>query len=326
MQFERYISAYEEALKNGIRPREQSWEEFFDAQIEGLHASRHDPGQIHSYNHLIMQERWYALGKPYYKVWPTMVDLFTTTRLDIPVEALRVPYEAFAIYLPSEPILTFQDGGQDWWVHSMLIGGSEFTVRADGERVDQPALTVWVDIGEKGPNGMTVFSHQRANFVAGGTIEEGFGKIKHPTAEVGVNVPDEIMDASIRLSIAVCFLAVGGGRVVERDILSRHLEAYLAEREDSPKRQAWEEKSIKYGLGGWHIGRDRCERGLSFTRGVQYADAVRDGQSGRSLLFTHWRGAHFHTYRKGPGRNQLEVKWIEPIQVRKDLPPKPLKR
>lgn len=328
MDFERYFSQYERCLKLGLSPTQQSWKEFYNELI--MSFSTEETRRIFagfnlnsSVNQVLAEKHWYLDGKPYFKVWPSMIDEFTTTRLDIPCEILKQPYTAFCIYLPKEPILDFHDKGQHWQVKSMLVYFSEASIVASGELEDSLEATVWIDIGEE-DNGVPVLTYRHAIFSGSGTIEEAFAKLPPDPVEFGVAMPREITEACVRLAIATCFLASGGSRVLERDILSRHLDAYLKEPQQSPLRAKWEAKSLKYGLGGWHVGRGRQERELHLG-GKSYHDALRES-GGRSLFYQHKRRGHFRVVRFGPQKQQARVDWQDELVIRKDLPPKPLDR
>ena len=159
-----------------------------------------------------------------------------------------------------------------------------------------------------------------------GTIEAGFANL--PTAwetMEGVIVPKDITEACVRLAVATCFLACGGERVIERDILSRHIDEYRRTETPPDRKRVIEAKAARLGQGGWHIGRGRSERELHLKKGVSYSEALKQA-GGRSLLFQHVRGGHFRRVRFGPGKLQHRVQFFDDITVRPDLPPKPILR
>jgi hypothetical protein len=137
-------------------------------------------------------------------------------------------------------------------------------------------------------------------------------------------IPVSVMDAMMRLLIAVHFLATGSHKVLEFDVLSKHLSAYRALEVNNPKRKEYEKKAQIAGKYGWNISYGRAERGLKLPNGISYEDAVRSA-GGRELLYQHTRGGHWHTVRIGQGRKDIKVIWYDETVVRSDLPPCPLK-
>ena len=165
----------------------------------------------------------------------------------------------------------------------------------------------------------------------GMTIEENLGDIRDiPShmSEDGHTVPASIMEACYRLVVAVYFLATGSHKVLEQDVLSKHLKKYRELDPDNTLHQK-EKKLIERmakdkGKFGWNIGRGLEDRHLKLPRGVTYEEAVREA-GGRELLYQHVRGGHWHTVRYGHGRQKQKVVWFDRTTVRPDLPPAPFK-
>jgi len=138
-------------------------------------------------------------------------------------------------------------------------------------------------------------------------------------------VPASIVEACFRLVVGICFVSTGSQKVLERDVLSKHLNAYrerMAEG-DTKKCKEIERKAKDKGKFGWNVGIDRHGRHLVLPKGVTYEDAVNKA-GGRHLLYQHERGAHWHLYWTGEGRKTPVVKWVEETTVRSDLPVKPI--
>ena len=131
----------------------------------------------------------------------------------------------------------------------------------------------------------------------------------------GVCVPRELQARCLRLVVSVCFLATGGDRLVEPDVLGKDLAAYIeAQRRDDRQRvQQIVERAVRRGKRGWHVGQQ--ERSLPLA-----SDAVRHGDGGDahgSLQFQHQRRAHFRLL---PSQ---KVTFVRQATVRPDLPPPP---
>jgi len=63
--------------------------------------------------------------------------------------------------------------------------------------------------------------------VPGIQIEEAFDRLPMEPDIPGVFVPRELQARCLRLVVSVCFLATGGDRLVEPDVLSKDLAAYI---------------------------------------------------------------------------------------------------
>ena len=163
------------------------------------------------------------------------------------------------------------------------------------------------------------------------TIEETIGIFVDTPAMV-TNFSDEVIPASVieacfRVLVGIYFVSTGSQKVLEYDVISKHLNAYRKMREDgnSKRCQEYESKAKKKGKFGWNVGSERKDRHLKLPKGMTYDEALRDAGS-RDLLYQHTRGGHWHTYKIGEGRKQVIVKWVEETTVRKDLPIRPIKR
>lgn len=329
MNFNRYQSTYEVFHRgvNGKPPWRQFYRDTHRVMSEEIARNR-TAAMVLSYNHMIAEEEWYEHGKPYYKVWPAMVDGFIGTRLDISADLLRAPHPAFVICLPTDPMLDFTFNGQSYAVKSIMVLSQNEAQQLAGytvERIEQRNLHIWIDIGEE-YQGTPLFTWRHGIFPPDSTIEDGFANlpIAHETMQ-GVLMPIELTEACIRLAVAVCFLACGGERVIERDVLSRHLDEYRREGTSPDRKMQIEATALRNGLGGWHIGRGRSERELRLRKGLSYEDAIREA-GGRQLLYQHIRGGHFRRVRYGPKLASERVQYIDSVMVRPDLPPKPIDR
>lgn len=320
MQFHEYETGYVYAKKNHLpffNPDPvQFYKDCLPLAVDGASQGFSINANI---RHLRAEAAWYECGRPYYKVWPGMVDTFISTRMDVNSEHLRSPYTTFIICLPTDPVmLDFEYEGERYWVRTVTV-----YCPAEFDFGDERHFYLWVDYGEV-YEGMITRTYRHAVLKKGNTIEDGFKALPlAPSSKVGVQMPESIFDACTRLAVAVCFLASGASRVLEKDILQRHLDQYRKEPEGSDNRKRWEEKSVRYGLTGWHIGRDKTGRALSLNRGMTYAEAIESGDH-KQLMWQHERGGHFHIVRCGTGRKETRIAWYDQVTVRPDLPPKPL--
>jgi hypothetical protein len=137
-------------------------------------------------------------------------------------------------------------------------------------------------------------------------------------------VPAEIVEACFRLVIGIYFISTGSQKVLEYDVLSKHLTAYqqMRDKGDWAKCKEYERQARAKGKYGWNVGIDRKGRDLILPKGVTYEDAVKQA-GGSHLLYRHHRGGHWHLYWTGTGKQTPVVKWVDETVVRPDLPIKP---
>ena len=266
-----------------------------------------------------MEDIWYKCGMPYYNVWPGVIDTLIKTRLDIKAGLLRFSHLCFSIRLPKteEPILSFDHQGEKAIIEEIMILGFYRTE-------EQVNLSIKVSYKSEKSNCPGTF----INVVQLGvnkTIESGLclkGFIDKDINNQDYVVPDCIVDACARLSIAVIFLSTGSHKILEYDVLAKHLEVYRKEQNKNKKRH-YEHQAQSKGKHGWNVGSGRGDRGLKLPSGVSYEQACKEA-GGRELLYQHVRGGHWHTVRYGEGRKDIKVVWFEETVVRKDLLPKPM--
>jgi hypothetical protein len=164
------------------------------------------------------------------------------------------------------------------------------------------------------------------------TIEETIGIfVDTPAMEnsfTDETIPASVIEACFRILIGIYFVSTGSQKVLEYDVISKHLNAYQKMREEGnkDKSEEYEKKAKKKGKFGWNVGANRRGRNLILPKGVTYDEAFKQAGS-RELLYRHTRGGHWHTYWTGSKDNRKDiVKWVEETTVRSDLPIRPLKR
>jgi hypothetical protein len=172
---------------------------------------------------------------------------------------------------------------------------------------------LWLDVGERAMGDSPVLTYCQLECVPGIQIEEAFNRLPMEPDIPGVCVPRELQARCLRLVVSVCFLATGGDRLVEPDVLSKDLAAYMeAQRHDDRQRvQQIVERAARRGKKGWHVGQH--ERFIGHA-----ARSHGDGDGHGSLHFQHQRRAHFRLL---PSQ---KVTFIRQATVRPDLPPPPV--
>jgi ATP-dependent exoDNAse (exonuclease V) beta subunit len=62
-------------------------------------------------NRMVCEWDWLRVGSPYFKVYPALVPLLSNVGIDVPVDYLRLPFQAFAIHALLEAAM--RDPGAD---------------------------------------------------------------------------------------------------------------------------------------------------------------------------------------------------------------------
>jgi hypothetical protein len=288
---------------------------------------------------LACEWEWIDKKRPYYKIYPDLLPCLTTTKLTVPNQYLQLPFPSILIRLPKDHGMPELAVDEKHFVRAILAadGGKRKALMFGNENFipqesDRRSITVWIDIGEAEgmPNCMfPVYTYQQLLFEDDNqTVEEALEwNVHHTTRNVngflhdgGVPVPIELIDRCLRIVTAVSFLATGGDKIVEFDVLSRDLDRFVRARrqEDRAAQEQIITRAIRNHKHGWTVGREL----LFPARRESHSD---NGQVGKDseLNFQHQRSAHWHWVRYGPGKHQLKLLFYKQLTVRPDLPINP---
>jgi hypothetical protein len=295
---------------------------FYKDVLDNHSSGRFKFTQWYSAYNIIIEQGWYEARQPYYNIWPGVIDEFIKTRIDIDCELLKPPHECFVVRLPKleEPIFTFNFKGKEAHIEHIMVVNSIIDSQKSGL-----AWKVLYNIHEPDmePGNFTKMSH----LLYGHNIEDCIRRDTFTDAGYDgkeYTIDKELMDALLRLVVAVHFLATGAHKILEFDVLSRHLAAYRQAEKNSSERKEYEKKAREKGKFGWNIGRGKDDRALKLRKGISYSQACKEA-GGRELLYQHIRGGHWHTVKYGPKYSQEKVVWFDDTTVRPDLPPKPIR-
>jgi len=330
MEFYSIETGYSQAKRNkNINMNVSGWESFYKDSDNILLTKKDIPFDIRRTLYLInsIEKRWYFYKKAYYQIWPGVIDAFLKTRLDIKCGLIKFPHKCFAIKLPEIdiPILTFKkEDGRKGFIQSIIVYCGEAIIGETGETKQVISATVQYKSEKDIMSGNMILNIDLSDNTK--NIEDCINTECAYSADQYSNytISPILQEALYRLIIAVLFLSTGSHKILEYDVLSKHLAAYRALEANSPKRKEYEAKAKREGKNGWNIGYGRSERGLKLPAGVTYEEALRQAGN-RELLYQHTRGGHWHTVKIGEGRKDFKVVWYEETTVRPDLPPAPLK-
>ena len=305
MEFHDFPTIYSVVKRNGLT--DEPADRFYAGSLALLRLkARQFPAHAVAveHNRTTCEWDWLKCGSPYFKIHPAIVPLLSNVGIDVPVDYLRLPFQAFAVRLPVED--------------NPLVIDNQYHVRAvlvcDGQPMgtDERRVYLWLDVGERGMGDAPVLTYCQLECVPGIQIEEAFNRLPQEPDIPGVCVPRELQARCLRLVVSVCFLATGADRLVEPDVLSKDLAAYMdaQRRGDRQRVQQIVDRAARRGKKGWHVGQH--ERSLGH--------AVRshgDGDGHGSLQYQHQRRAHFRLL---PSQ---KVTFVRQATVRPDLPPPP---
>jgi len=272
---------------------------------------------------------WYAEGKPYYKIYPQMIDEFIRTPIAIPCDMLHCAHTAFEIRLPkTPPIIDFKVGDQQWQVTNILVNAflleekRFWWIIMTSYPVPKPA-----DPGQ-GFNSFIVMHFD----TPGKSIEDyvtGRLRIDADPTRPSPHYPDSVVEACIRLVTGVCFLSTGSHKILQYDVLNKLLDKYRRLDPEIPEqleeRKRIDDKSKRRGKYGWTIGSDLTGRHLKLPVGITYAEAVKTA-GGREQLYSHTRGGHWRELIPGENKpwKKYTVIWIDRMVIHPDKPAKPV--
>jgi len=250
---------------------------------------------------------WVRGGRPYYKVWPAMLDMLLESKLNIGCNYINMPFEQFVLRFPKESS-SIKNSPRSALV--TVIRRATF-----GKDRRDMVMVCWRDETDyPGRPGGSVPSMSYANFPIESeyTIDDTIEKI------VSVDTPSndpETVEGVMRVAMSATFFAVNNHEIIRPDIPRRLIEkhAKAVECGDEGARKRYESKN-----NGWHLGADILtpkpivvgENGSSDT----------NGESKRRLEFSHPRTGFMGLRACGPGRSRRVMTFIRPTIVRPDRP------
>jgi hypothetical protein len=322
-------------LKNMLRG--MAPDDFFDAQIESFYkacrrrgmSEEESGGQVFT---VAAQQVWYRWGKPYYKIWPQMLDALSVVDINIPGRFLQLPYPFFEIKLPTCHTMGDPD-------HPRLVG----ILVSTAEKGDD--LSTGIPIIGQGNGRKLVVSYQfdepvhERDRVSENTEFQRLEYSYAMTIEDDTTLQDRLAQADqhtsiyndgtfepatefrsslMRLAIATCFFGVGQHEVVMPDIPHKFITKYReAISGGNPTEEILSKGHRKTGAVGWKVG---SEIDLPLPM-VRYEGKDGEPMRKRELETSHIRRGHMRMQQVGPRDDpRYKMVFIPPTVVRPDLP------
>jgi len=259
-----------------------------------------------TYHEILVERNWYRIGRPHYKVWPSMVDALMNTKINIGCEHLHMPFPLIEIRLPPKH---YREDENAPWLRAMLVTKQR---EPDGEKLlvfSQFAADKWAL--DHGGDEMTNSVLNKFALIPGDTIDTELQRMPFRHSEHQEGGPywpnrDCLMHMTA-LAVGVCFIAIGKDRSLVRP-------ATLTTRERIKSKKRHGRPSRK----GWEVGAD-----IKLPK-------LRDDRScpghgeGSKLQFGHIRSGHMRWQPTGPREEPIyKLIFVPPTVVRPDLPMKP---
>ncbi len=197
------------------------------------------------YGQLRNEQQWEQARKPYYNVWPSIVPMLTRLNLALDSALIRLPTPALCIRFPRQNNpLTFDWKGEPVPIRCMLMG----------EINDGRGLSILIDIGEVVTDGrdpgIPIYTYRNFRRRHGLSVEQAIGELgANELADLGVQVPDELVTDCVRLCCSLCLLE-NDPSVIEPDVLSKDRAKFGASGD-----RKYVDKAHRRGKVGWNVGR-----------------------------------------------------------------------
>jgi len=332
----RVVGKNRRAIKRMIR--DMSVVEYFDTQIEsfGKQLRRRGNSDQEANTQLFTiaaQREWNRWGKPYYKIWPQMLDALSVVDINIPGRFLQMPYPFFEIKLPTcHQLGSPGDPRLVGILVSTAHAGEDAEMGIPNVSMEDCARKLIVSYQFDGRNEehdilTPEASGQRIEYSYAMGIEEHTPLQDRLTdADLHTSIYDdggfelgkEFRSSLMRLAIATCFFGVGQHEVVmpdlPRKLITKYREAVAA---GKPTDDIVEKGNRQMNGIGWKVG---SEIDLPLPL-VRYASKDGEPMRKRELETSHIRRGHMRMQQVGPRDNpRYKMVFIPPTVVRPDLP------
>jgi len=192
---------------------------------------------------------WMANRRPYYKVYPAILDCLCRLKLDTNYECPQIPEGQISIRFALDHEPSTKNGIK---ISSLLV--SEGTAVRNGKEFDMMIVSASVLPEGRGQVNFMVDPNPEAK-----SIEEALemGDPNNPSPPE----TKEVQKLATRIALTVCMLKYDPD-IITRDVLSEQQSGYDSEKNEERRRRA-EEKAKKRGVFGWSIGRKFQDRANS---------------------------------------------------------------
>lgn len=201
-------------------------------------------GSSQFFNQLNTERDWEQARKPYYNVWPSIVPMLTRLDLDLDSALIQLPMPVLSVRLPKQQnpmAFTWQD--QPFEIRCLLLA----------EINEGRGLSILIDVGEIVDNGLfkvPIYTYRNFPRGVGLTVEQSLAGLgKGITADMGVQVPEDLVTDCVRLCCSLCLLE-NDPSVIEPDVLSKDRDKF-----EQSGDHKYVDRAHRRGKVGWNVGR-----------------------------------------------------------------------
>ena len=307
------------------------------------------------FNMILIDDEMIRNGRPYYQIYPEVFGAVSDTTLELDIDDWKVPFDIFEIRMPKteKPLIPLQPNSNLGvisiqvfrnfykryffyteeglcFTYKYLSHANSGTLLRLNEFQNHTVIKVNA-CDYKDPTNLYEYQHlhttlkyqpeRRISDMVNSTMARIITRENYycddPTLEP---MSDWGWVTVIKLALGVSLLATGSQKVLEYDVLSKHLDVYREMRSKGNFKgcREIEEKARGKGKYGWNIGKPTA-RHLPLSEGDPYENNCSQGGHHN---FSSFRCGHWHKYRIGKGRTKVAMKWLTPTIVRPDLPSK----
>jgi hypothetical protein len=204
-----------------------------------------------------MEEPWIRAGRPYYQIWPKILPMLARLRLDaVQATQIKLPLQTicFRFSERTDGPLSFDFEGVRYGMKAILA--CSLPVSVSGKSM--PGIVLACDYGETislktGYTGPIV-SFWNIPLLEGATVEQAMSSMpRHPTANMGIQVPQQVYDDLVRIVCTVCLMG-NDPQIIEPDVLAADRDKL--DGADQTLMDRLIDKAKRRGKFGFHVGRN----------------------------------------------------------------------
>jgi hypothetical protein len=265
MRFSKYTDYYSQ-YKKSMGKNAVSREEYYERMIEDM-VERGDKNEMRLMIHII-ESIWNKSGRPYYRIWPTILEAAKKTRVDVSLDDFKDIAFSCSIELPDKH--SFKPATK----HGLEMSSCVVSLTPSPVPESMIRVGISVDYNEGEATNTTVIDVDQGQSVEDCILLATTG------ADWSQDCNPEETREIYRLCILVMNLAKNGSDIVTPDLLNKHQKWIGTDRETE-----FHNKAKRRGKFGFDIGKEVYEK------------TQRDGVS------PHFRSPHFATVWTGKGRS-----------------------
>jgi hypothetical protein len=264
------------------------------------------------YTELAGEAIWHDLGRPYYKIYPAILDAMKNTNIEIDQQYVNLPYPAFEIKLPPGElrdtvgsvvlvIKTDAGGPGNYGIsfrkHSLI----------DELEKTMGRYTGGISCFYKCPQD-TAPTLSSITLFEGNTVENCIGVMLNTEAECETRLADETLVLLFKVICATALFGIHNHELVLPDVQRPVIQA----RPRGKKRgKAIPEKPPKH--SGWTVGKE-----IKLPMPIYTNNGAKG--TGRELSGAHLRSGHMRLQACGTQYKDRKLIFVAPTIIRPDLP------